>query len=109
MRLLKDIKKVLMTGNGEISISTHSMERLDKRGYNKGDVVSALLNGKIIEVQRKLSPNGKLQVFETVYVVEGIDLDNNPIVVCISKKGERVFKVVTVMPPLDSNRFSNCI
>lgn len=95
---LKEIKKVLMTGNGKIFIGTHTKKRLKKRGYSKGDIVSALFNGEIVERQ------GASKV-----VIAGRDMDDNPIVVVIAKHSHFIFKLVTVMPPIDHFRFKDCV
>ncbi|MDK8642432.1 MULTISPECIES: DUF4258 domain-containing protein [Niallia] len=95
---LKEIKKVLMTGKGVIKISMHTKERLVKRGYSKGDIVSAIFTGSVSEIQgyNKIS-------------ILGRDKDHNPIVVVIAKKRASYYKVVTVMPPIDRSRFRECI
>ncbi|MEH6988413.1 DUF4258 domain-containing protein [Cytobacillus firmus] len=95
---LKEIKKVLMTGNGKILIGTHTKKRLKKRGYSKGDIVSAIFNGEIVERQ------GASKV-----VIAGKDMDDNPIVVVIAKHSHSTFKLVTVMPPIDHFRFKDCV
>lgn len=95
---LKEIKKILMTGKGKILIGSHTKGRLLKRGYSKGDIVSAIFNGEIIERQ------GANKV-----AIAGRDKDDNPIVVVIAKENRLTFKVVTVMPPLDHHRFKECV
>lgn len=94
---MKEIKKVLFSGKGSIKISYHTKSRLKKRGYSKGDLVAALLNGRIIERQ------GIHKV-----LVAGRDKDNNPIIIVIAKDGVNDFTVVTVMPPID-RRFKECV
>jgi hypothetical protein len=95
---LKEIKKVLMTRKGKIVISIHTKKRLIKRGYSKGDIVSAIFNGEIIERQ------GAKKV-----AIAGRDKDENPVVVVIAKLSDLTFKVVTVMPPIDHLRFKDCV
>lgn len=95
---LKDIKKVLMTGQGKIIIGSHTKKRLDDRGYVKGDIVAAIFNGEIIERQ------GAKKV-----AIAGRDIDENPIVVIIAKLTPAAYKVVTVMPPIDHFRFKECV
>lgn len=95
---LKEIKKVLMSGNGKIIVGTHTRKRLNKRGYSKGDIVSCIFNGAIVEHQ------GASKV-----AIAGYDKDQNPIVVVIAKEGKLTFKVVTVMPPTDHYRFEECV
>ncbi|MEI2356275.1 DUF4258 domain-containing protein [Mesobacillus zeae] len=98
MMKLKDLKKVLMTGKGQIVIGNHTKNRLIKRGYSKGDVVSAIFTGEIVERQ------GSNKV-----AIAGRDKDGNPIVVIIAKQPFHSFKVVTVMPPIDHLRFRECV
>lgn len=95
---LKEIKKVLMTGNGKIIMGNHTKKRLENRGYTKGDIVSAIFSGKIVERQ------GPKKV-----AIAGRDKDNNPIVVIIAEKKAQVYLIVTVMPPIDHNRFEDCV
>lgn len=95
---LKELKKVLMTGKGTISIGNHTKERLLKRGYSKGDIVSAIFTGEIVERQ------GVNKV-----VIAGRDKDNNPIVIVVAKESKLSYKLVTVMPPIDHFRFKDCI
>ncbi|QCJ45489.1 DUF4258 domain-containing protein (plasmid) [Bacillus sp. S3] len=95
---LKDIKKVLMTGQGKIIIGDHTKKRLAERGYFKGDIVAAIFNGEIIERQ------GAKKV-----AIAGRDIDDNPIVVIIAKLTPIAYKVVTVMPPIDHLRFNECV
>lgn len=95
---LKDIKKVLMTGQGKIIIGPHTQKRLAQRGYFKGDIVAAIFNGEIIERQ------GAKKV-----AIAGRDKDDNPIVLIIAKLTSVNYKVVTVMPPIDHNRFKECV
>lgn len=95
---LKEIKKVLMTGRGKIILGFHSKKRLKNRGYSKGDVVSAIFNGEIVERQ------GADKV-----AIAGQDKDDNPIIVVIAKHCNLSFIVVTVMPPIDHSRFKICV
>ncbi|KZE68014.1 hypothetical protein AWM68_17740 [Fictibacillus phosphorivorans] len=95
---MKEIKKVLMTGKGKIIIGTHTKQRLIKRGYSKGDIVAAIFNGEIVERQ------GAYKV-----AIAGRDKDSNPIVVIIAKQSQLLFKVVTVMPPIDHHRFRESV
>jgi hypothetical protein len=95
---LKEIKKVLMTGKGKIVVGPHTKKRLIKRGYSKGDIVAALFNGNIVERQ---SVNK--------IAVAGRDKDQNPIIVVIAKEADLSFKIVTVMPPIDHQRFKDCV
>lgn len=95
---LKEIKKVLMTGKGQITLGSHTKKRLLQRGYSKGDIVSAVFNGSIVEHQK----------FNKA-VIAGRDKDDNPIIVVIAKENSFSFKIVTVMPPIDHQRFKDCI
>lgn len=95
---LKEIKKVLMSGNGKIIVSKHTGKRLSERGYSKGDIVSCLFNGTVAEQQGA-----------TKVAVAGHDKDGNPIIVVVAKVSERTFKLVRVMPPTDPYRFKECI
>lgn len=95
---LKEVKKVLMTGKGSITLSNHTNRRLIKRGYLKGDIVAAIFNGEIVEYQTA-----------TKVSIAGNDMDHNPIILVMEKKAPDSFHVITVMPPLDHKRFKECI
>ncbi|MEY8742064.1 DUF4258 domain-containing protein [Bacillales bacterium AN1005] len=88
-----------MKGKGVIKISMHTKERLVKRGYSKGDIVSAIFTGSVSEIQ---------QGYNKISIL-GRDKDPNPFVVVIAKKRPFYYKVVTVMPPIDRSRFRECI
>ncbi len=90
-----------MAGVGYIRMGRHTKDRMYKRGYTKGDMVSAILKGNIVEIQFE---NNSFK-----YVIEGRDKSNNPIVVVLLEEGRYEFLVVTVMPPTDNKRFSDCI
>jgi hypothetical protein len=98
---LKEIKKILMSGAGIIRISSHTKRRMDQRGYSKADLVAAIMNGQIVEVQYER------QTFN--YIIQGKDQDHNPIVVVIAENKYLDYSIVTVMPPIDRSRFSECI
>ena len=106
-RKLRGIKKILMSKEGFIRISTHTYERLKKRGYTKGDIVSCIMNGTIVEIQTGFNHDIDKLTFN--YVIAGRDQDNNPIVIVLSEEGKNLFKVITVMPPIDNKRFTDCI
>ncbi|RHW35986.1 DUF4258 domain-containing protein [Neobacillus notoginsengisoli] len=95
---MKDIKKVLMTGQRKIIVGSHTKKQLGKRGYSKGDIVAAIFSGSIVERQ------GTNKV-----VIAGRDKDDNPIVIVIAKLSTQDYKMVTVMPPIDHNRFQECV
>lgn len=97
---LRTLKKELMSGRAVIRLSFHTRKRLKDRGYQKGDIVSAIMNGKV---------NG-VQYDEGIkYVIEGKDMDNNPIVVIVAITEPLHYVIVSVMPPIDRRRFTNCI
>lgn len=104
---LNEIKKVLMSEKGYIRIGSHTKKRLRMRGYTKGDIVSCIMKGRLCEVQYGYNHTVGRSVFS--YVVEGKDSSHNPIVVVLSEEGQSQFLVVTVMPPIDRNRFFDCI
>lgn len=95
---LKELKKVLMTGKGTIIVGAHTKIRLSQRGYTKGDIVSAIFTGEIVERQ------GVNKV-----AIAGKDKDDNPIVIVVAKQSDYSYKLVTVMPPTDHFRFKDCI
>ncbi|MDC3424276.1 DUF4258 domain-containing protein [Aquibacillus sp. 3ASR75-11] len=104
---LKDLKKVLMVNVGYIRLGSHTKRRMNKRGYTKGDMVSGVMTGEIVEVQYGFNYELRKSCF--TYVVEGKDTSGNPIVIVVSEEGRYKFLVVTVMPPTDRNRFIDCI
>lgn len=95
---LKEVKRVLMTGKGRIVIDSHTRKRLHQRGYSKGDIVSAIFTGTLVEQQ------GANKI-----LISGIDMDDNPIVFVIAKVASLSYKLVTVMPPIDHSRFKDCV
>lgn len=98
---LKTLKKGLMNGRAVIRLSFHTRKRLKDRGYQKGDIVSAIMNGKVNGIQYE---DGKVK-----YVIEGKDMDSNPIVVIVAFIAPLHYVIVSVMPPIDRSRFTNCI
>ena len=104
---LRDIRKVLMSRNGVIRLGTHTPKRMKKRGYNKGDLVSCIRTGVIKEIQTKYDKWTRKVSF--CYVIAGRDQSDNPIIVILGENSRYDFTVVTVMPPLDQNRFDECI
>jgi hypothetical protein len=106
-RKMKNIKKILMGGQGYIRVGKHSFSRMNKRGYTKGDLVSCIMNGEIHEVQRGF--NHSLGKMALTYIITGKDTSQNPAVVILSEEGEQQYSVVTVMPPTDRTRFRDCI
>lgn len=113
--IMKELKQGLMWGKGSIRMALHvyssqnpsDEQRLRKRGYKKGDLVSGIMTGKIIEEQIGFDP--RTRTANKKYVIEGKDMDNNPIVIVIAKIKSFNFKIITVMPPLDRRRFTHCI
>ncbi|MGN7300602.1 DUF4258 domain-containing protein [Ferdinandcohnia sp. SAFN-114] len=104
---IKDIKKVLMSGKGYIRIGSHTKKRMVERGYTKGDIVSSVMTGTLKEIQYGFNHDLGRSTFK--YVIEGKDLSNNPIVSVLAEEGKTAYLVVTVMPPTDHHRFTDCI
>lgn len=104
---VKDIKKVLMSGCGYIRIGSHAKQRMQDRGYTKGDIVSSIMTGSVKEIQYGYNHDLGRSTFK--YVIEGKDLSGNPIVSVLAEEGKTAYLVVTVMPPTDHNRFTDCI
>ncbi|WP_282155793.1 DUF4258 domain-containing protein [Cytobacillus gottheilii] len=97
---MKEIKKACLTG--KIDLSDHAVQRMDKRGYIENDVVQCIMTGQIKERQVY---RGKPTV-----IIAGEDLDGLPIIVAVgtsSKKNHYI--VITVMPPIDKERFDRVI
>lgn len=101
---IKRIRKALL--KGDIYISDHGKERMNDRGYNTVDVIKGVLSGHIIETQKGYDPKFKKRVFK--FVIEGKDYSDNPIAMVISER-LKGYCLVTVMPPMNENRFSECI
>lgn len=101
MTIIRDLKKSLMRmENDKIKLSKHTMQRMNERGYVKGDLVSCIMTGNLLEVQwEKRKPK---------YIITGRDLDNNPIVIAVGFH-KTLFTIITVMPPTDHSRFTDCI
>ncbi|MFD1736270.1 DUF4258 domain-containing protein [Bacillus salitolerans] len=106
---MRSIRKILMGGSdfGVIKIGNHSKKRLAKRGYTRRDIVCCLMNGTVHEVQTGFHNEAQKTCFN--YVITGADYDNNPVVVVLAEVTEKLFHVVTVMPPTDHSRFDCCI
>lgn len=106
MKLL-GIRKVLMRG-GVIRLGNHAQQRMKKRGYSKGDIVQAILNGQLTEIQYGYVHEYNKITFK--YVIEGLDMSDNPIVVIVAEgDADNTYLVKTVMPLLDKRRFKKCI
>lgn len=101
---IQKIKIALL--QGKIFFSSHSKERLYLRGYDNVDVMRAILNGKIVEVQRGYDNEAGEQALR--FVIEGKDYSNNPIAVVLSERMDGYY-LITVMPPMDESRFAECI
>lgn len=98
---MKEIKKAFLVGRYEIS--DHAIERLEKRGYMEADVKSCILSGEIRERQTYFH--------KPAVLITGEDLDGLPIVTVVGvhvKKADH-FNVITVMPPIDKERFDRVI
>lgn len=81
---------------GKICLGYHTPTRCNERGYTKGDIVSCIIKGKIMNlVEQEYKGKNKL-VFELL----GKDQDNNQMLLVIAKVGEYLFKVITVTPPI---------
>ncbi|PGT80591.1 hypothetical protein COD11_20985 [Bacillus sp. AFS040349] len=104
---MREIKKILMGGFGYIRLGHHTKGRMAKRGYKKGDLVNAIVSGNIIESQFRYSQ--ELGKNTLNYVIAGKDTSNNPIVIVVTEEAKNQFFVITVMPPLDESRFTDCI
>ncbi|MFC0273749.1 DUF4258 domain-containing protein [Metabacillus herbersteinensis] len=104
---LKEIKKVLMSLEGYIRMGAHVKQRMYKRGYTKGDIVSAIMGGEITDIQYGFNHDIGSNAFN--YVIVGKDSSLNPIVVVLSEEGKSKFLIITVMPPIDHKRFTDCI
>lgn len=104
VRQMKMIKKALL--NGSIYISDHSKQRMLSRGYQSVDIIRGILSGTINEVQRGFDPVSKADANK--FVIEGEDYHGNPIAIVLVESMEG-YCLVTTMPPMDKNRFSNVI
>lgn len=92
--MLRELKKAMMAGRADIYISKHAIKRMKQRGYTKADLVAGIFTGQVIERQGA-----------NVVLISGKDKDSNPIVLVIDRKSPHRFKIVTVMPPIDKERF----
>lgn len=98
---MRELKKAALTER--IEFSDHAYQRLDKRGYVEADVKACILSGEIKERQAK---NRNPSV-----LIAGEDLDGLPILVSIGMHEIKpnVYTVITVMPPIDKERFDRVI
>lgn len=101
---IKSIRKSLL--NKEILLSSHAYKRMHERGYSEHDIIQCILNGKIISTNRGYDK--VLREYTLCFVLEGKDFSGNPMVCVISQRCEG-YRVVTVMPPTDNQKFSICI
>lgn len=90
MLQMKKIKKVV--AHDQLRVSTHSQYQMQKRGYNKHDITNCLWKGEITEMQ--------YHRFQHKAVIEGLDVDGNPIVCVIGLTKQKVYILVTVFPPI---------
>ncbi|WP_066418222.1 DUF4258 domain-containing protein [Sutcliffiella cohnii] len=105
--IIKQIQKVLLNKDGIIRVGKHTKDHFIDRGYVRGDIVRCILSGQLNEVQ--IGWNFRLEKYTPKFVIEGKDLDDNPMVVVLSQDMENIYSVVTIMPPHDRSRFKNCI
>ncbi len=96
-----------MDKRGIIRLGNHPKERMNDRGYSKGDIVRCILSGSIAEIQ--VGWNVRMTKYTPKFVIEGKDLDQNPMVVVLSQDSDTAFTVITIMPPIDRKRFKHCI
>lgn len=89
-----------MGQEGSIHISSHTKKRMKGRGYSKSDIAIAIFYGKLVEIQFDKDPK---------IVIAGYDQSRNPVIVVVAWKGNSHFEIVTVMPPIDHQRFDKCI
>lgn len=89
---MKTIKKALM--QGRIRKTSHTKQRMYKRGYTNSDLIACIMSGE----------KTKIQVFQRKIrvTVEGIDTDQKPIVLVIGKDdlNPNGLAIVSVMPPI---------
>lgn len=90
---MKVIKKALM--QGRIRLSVHVMERMEKRGYTKSDLISCIMRGE----RTRLQPYKQ----KMCAVIEGYDQDGHPMVIIVGHDFSKraLFTIVTAMPPID--------
>ncbi|WP_209124384.1 DUF4258 domain-containing protein [Alkalihalobacillus sp. BA299] len=105
--IMRDIQKILMNKDGVIRVGKHTKERFVNRGYYRGDIVRCILSGHLCEVQ--VGWNFRLEKYTPKFVIEGKDLDDNPMVVVLSQEADKFYSVITIMPPHDRKRFKTCI
>lgn len=100
LKVIQELRYTLRINVMSIQLGSHTPKRLKKRGYFVEDIYSCIKTGKVVEIQ---------QDNDVKYVVEGLDMDNNPIVCVFARQAPFQYKVVTTMPPFDKNRFSRII
>lgn len=89
---MKEFKKALI--RGKIRLSSHTFDRMEKRGYTKGDIVSCIMSGELT-AERVIK--GRI-----AFEVQGYDKDKLPVVVHIGyDQMPGVFKIISVLPPID--------
>lgn len=78
----------------KVKVLSHSLIRMDERGYTSDDLRNAIFYGEITEKQ--------FMYGQKRYVVESFDTDFNPIVliVTIDRDDPDFYAVVSVMPPI---------
>lgn len=101
---IRHIRKCLLSR--KVIMTNHAKERMVQRGYNSVDIIRAVLNGLIVEVQRGFDPEEKKNAL--VFVIEGKDYFDNPVIIVACERIDG-YCIVTVMPPTDKKRFSECI
>ena len=96
--MIEKIRKALLSE--EITLSNHTITRMNDRGYMKGDLANCIMTGHIRKHQNDARG--------IKYCIAGFDLDFNPIVLFIAPSNEG-FHIITVMPPHDDKKFDQVI
>lgn len=94
VRKLKDIKKVLMSGNGYIRIDSCVKDMLKVYDYTKGDIVSGIMKGLIIKIQMVVSNNENILL--PSFIVEGENTKGELIYIEIVEEGKHTFRIDSV-------------
>ncbi|MBU7595916.1 hypothetical protein [Metabacillus halosaccharovorans] len=91
---LRELKKVLMGGIGVILLSKSVKTALETSGFVKGDLVSGILKGKIIQMNMVINKDSNK--IQPCYVIEGMSNHCLPLYIWITEEGSRIFRINSV-------------
>ena len=100
-KLLKEIHQCTLR------VSKHAKEQMILRGYSNEDILSFFQSDMKL-IDSSLGYNHRVGKRLPTYTIEGVDSDNKPMAIVLSKE-KTLFSIVTIMPTTDERRFKRLI